>query len=260
MKTSTNICNIDNVFPRFNWYRYLWITCAIIPLAILTFNVVVFQNLLPEWFIDNYVILTYASPNGISMFLSNYSHATGIHMLENLMSYIITIASIAVVALIAIPYTNKKTPGMNCRFGTKTLVQSTCIFFLIVPFVISAISSQVGIMLGITGGLGFSGVVFAFEGYLVYIAEVIIIRKLQIIWTRKNKVIVYFGIALIVSLPMAFIIGQIITMYTSPMAHPNYIAHLTGFVIGFMTPFLLERRDRKIYLEKRVVVMENEYE
>jgi hypothetical protein len=228
----------------FNWMKYMWITCAAVPVAILVFNYCIFEEIIPQWFFDQYIVLTYASPNPISMFLSNYAHATGIHMLENLMSYVITIASIAIVAIIAIPYTNKKTPGMGCVFGTKTLVECTCIFFLLVPFLIAIVSIIAGNYLGIEGGLGFSGVVFAFEGYLVYIAEVIIIRKVQVILHQRDKMLIYFGVALSMVIPLSFVVGQLLTMYTNPTVHANYFAHTAGFIAGITIPFLLERRDR----------------
>lgn len=239
---ATNICRMHDEIKGFDWMKYMWITCAAVPAAILIFNYCIFEDIIPQWFFDQYIVLTYASPNPISMFLSNYAHATGIHMLENLMSYVITIASIAIVAIIAIPYTNKKTPGMGCVFGTKTLVQCTCVFFLLVPFLIAGVSILVGNYLGITGGLGFSGIVFAFEGYLVFIAEIIIIRKVQIILHQKDKMLVYFGVVLAMIVPLSFVFGQLFTMYTNPSLHANYFAHMTGFLAGIIVPFVLEKR------------------
>jgi membrane associated rhomboid family serine protease len=214
-----------------------------IPFFILLFNLLIFWRVIPDWFIEQYIVLTYASPNLVSMFLSNYAHASVNHMTENMFSYLITIVFILVIALFTVPYFNRKNPGMNCRFGTKTLMQCTLIFFLIAPFIISTESIIAGIFLGKTGGLGFSGIVFAFEGYLVYISEILIIRKIQIVMHKRDKTLMYLGIFLVAMIPMTVIIGQIIMMYTS-IFNANYTAHMTGFAIGMITPYLLEKKER----------------
>jgi len=239
-----NICRMDNVIPGFSWSRYALVMCMFIPMAILAFNFITFARIIPEDFIRDYIVLTYASPNPVSMFLSNYAHANIQHLSENMMSYLITVAFIFAVALVAIPSFNKHTPGVNCRFGTKTLVQSTAVFFLIVPFIISTESILVGNYLGIAGGFGFSGVVFAFEGYMVYISEILIIRKIQVVMHRRDKLLAYSGMFLAVMIPLIVVFGQIMTMYTTTAFNANYAAHLTGFVVGVVTPFLIERVER----------------
>lgn len=246
-----NICRIDNVIYNFKWSNYTWYMVIIVPLLILLFNLLIFARIIPNWFIEEYIVLTYASPNPLSMFLSNYAHATVTHMTENLLSYLITIVFIIVIALAAIPFFNKNNPGMNCRFGTRTLVQCTLIFFLVAPFVISTESIITGIYLGKSGGLGFSGIVFAFEGYLVYISEILIIRKIQVVMHKRDKTLVYAGVFLTALIPLTVVVGQILTMYTSTV-NTNYLAHMTGFVFGALVPLIIDWRDREMgsYIRK----------
>lgn len=242
--TDNNICRMDNVIRRFDWLDYTFVMVSVIPFTIMLFNWLIFNRIIPDWFIDQYIVLTYSSPNLVSMFLSNYAHATIVHMVENMMSYILVIAFIIVVALVFIPFFNRKNPGMHCRFGTKTMVNSTLIFFLIVPFIISSVSIVAGLILGKTDGLGFSGIIFAFEGYLVYISEILIIRKIQVVLHNRDKKLAYLGMFLAAMIPMMVVIGQVLTMYTS-ILNTNYIAHMTGFFVGFMTPMMLERLQEK---------------
>lgn len=222
------------------WWGYTWATCVVIPFAILAFNMLIFGRVIPDWFISNYVVLTYASPNPVSMFLSNFAHANWAHLSENLISYTLTTGAIVFLALVVLPQNNKNPKGIKYTINSVVITQSTLVFFLALPFVLSCISTVTGNMFGITGGLGFSGIVYAFEGYLVYIIEVLLYRKLQEVKTRSNRTIMtVVGVCLMVSLPLAFILGQIMTKTSDPLMHANYIAHTVGFVIGMIVPFLL---------------------
>ena len=236
-----NICKIDNVIRGFNWTRYVWRMVFIIPAIIFLFDICLFYRVIPEQFTVDYVILVYSSPKLSAMFLSNYAHITWSHLTENMLAYAITVLMIVAVAFVAIPHVNRKVGGnLRCRFGTKTLVQSTLVFFLIVPFMVSATSILAAPAIGMTTGVGFSGIGYAFEGYLVYICEMLIIRKSQVMWHRGDRIWVAYGTVLgilLIVLPIVFM---------NPLqGQSNYVAHLTGFVAGFMTPFLIERVKRR---------------
>lgn len=240
-----NLCYISNVLQGFRWANYLMITMVIVPAAIVIFNLCLFYRVIPEWFTLKYVILTYAHPNILSMFLSNYAHVNILHLQENMFSYIVTVIMITAVAIIAIPSANRKEGGnLNCRFGTKTLVQSTLVFFFLMPLFVSVTSVMIGPSVGMPNGVGFSGIGYAFEGYLIYICVILIIRKTQVMYKREGTAWMMFGgglLLLLIAIPI---------MFMHPTANSNYIAHLTGFVAGFMTPLLLERvGDRKIYIQ-----------
>lgn len=230
-----NICRIKNVIRGFSWSKYMWIMAVVVPFALLGFQLGLTTGTIPGWFMNHYVILTFADPNIVSMFLSNYAHVNLNHLISNTVTYIFIMMMIATVALVAIPYNNRKTKGSQCQFGTRTLLWSTLVFFIVVPFIISAVSIIAGPMNGKTSGVGFSGIVYAFEGYLVYICELIIIRKTQVMTAKGHPKWIVFG-ALI---GLMLIVSPILT--TNPLdGESNYVAHLSGFVVGVMTPLLID--------------------
>jgi len=232
----------------FNWSRYIWIMGVIFPVIMVGFDMLTFMRVVPEGFIREYLVLTYKSPNLFSMYFSNFIHVNLNHMMENVMSYLITMAFIGMTALVIVPYFNKHTKGLNYKFDSETLVLSTVLFIVVVPFVISAESIVLGNYMGIAGGLGFSGVGFAFEGYLVYIMETLLISKIQVFSRDGKKVMASNGVLLAVAIPAIIIAFQILTMYTSTVS-ANYSAHIIGFTMGMTIPATLDwagkRRDRK---------------
>jgi len=248
-----NLCMINNTIRGFNWSKYLMRMIVVVPIFITAFNFCLFYEIIPAWFTLNYVILTYANPNILSVFLSNYAHANTEHLQQNMIAYILTILMIGAIALIAVPHSNRKAGGkLRCRFGTKTLVQSTLVFFIVVPFIISGVSIISGPLLGVPHGVGFSGVSYAFEGFLVYICEILIIRKAQVMWNRGDKKWAVYGAVI----GLILIVTPIVFMH--PTANSNYIAHLTGFVAGFMTPFLIERlKGEKIQIPTKSSISNN---
>lgn len=252
-----NFCNVkSNVIKNFDWAAYLMIMGILFPMAMIVFNFMLFARVIPEQFIRDYVVLTFQSPNFPAMYLSNFAHLNIAHLLDNMAMFMITIVFIAAVANVAIPYVNQRVPGMNCIFGTRTLVWSTITFLVIVPFLISIESIVAGNYTGVKGGLGFSGVALAFEGYLVYLVEKLVIRKIQVIMTGKNQLLVYAGITLVAMFPLIIIVEQIVTMYTSSV-HANYPAHLLGFGLGIIVPFILDKIgeiETYIRTNQRVVV------
>lgn len=240
----------------FNWSRYIWIMGVLFPAVIVFFDMLTFSRIIPTPIIREYLVLTYKTPNVFSMFFSNFVHANLAHMIENMMSYLITMAFIVVVAIVAVPYLNKKNPDLKYRFNTNTLVISTVLFVLVVPFVISMESIVLGNYIGVAGGLGFSGIGFAFEGYLVYVMETLILCRIRLYFRKRDEIMAYNGMFVAATIPIVILGMQIIMMYTSTVM-ANYAAHMVGFALGMMIPLCVDRIDSYMRKKQRVVV-ENE--
>jgi membrane associated rhomboid family serine protease len=206
------------------WSKYTVLMVLAVPAIIITFNLCLFYRLIPEWFSLKYVILTTASPNILSMFLSNYAHRDIGHLCQNMAVFIIIIGAITWVALRGVQRT-----GFEYTFDTKTLVRSALVFFLVVPFIVSGIS-VLAAPAGMEKSVGFSGIGFAFVGYLIYILVTLLVRKILIMREKGDTARVIFGCILVVA------------GITAPMAvanmvfQTNYVAHVVGYVCGLLSP------------------------
>jgi membrane associated rhomboid family serine protease len=209
----------------FNWSGYTGIMALLIPAVITVFNFALFYRVIPAGFTLDYVILSSASPNVVSMFFSNFAHVDVSHLSENMIAYFTTIGAIVVIALFGIPRS-----GLKYTLDAKILVQSTVIFLLVVPFIISGASLLVAPYIGMEKNVGFSGIVFAFFGYIVYILENLLLLKVKAVKERKQAIFGYALIVLIIVIPIIVMNSTI---------HTNYVGHFTGFVSGITIPFIL---------------------
>jgi membrane associated rhomboid family serine protease len=203
----------------------------------------IFSKTIPDWITENYVIIPQnAPPNIFAMFLSNFAHMGWAHLLENMGSYVILVCSIVIMIKFIIPFFNTETYPTDI-FDPKTLVNSSILFFVLVPFFIAA-ESVIFLYLhqSATGVVGFSGIGFAFEGYLVYLMEMLIFWKIvYAAITKRRPILAVIGILLLLIMPIFVLGNQFNTMVTSNLP-VNYGAHLVGFILGITIPYLLDRK------------------
>jgi hypothetical protein len=138
-----NLSNLNRQLNQWKWYDYLTYFVIIPALMIIIF-------LLPES-IKSSMYLYVSNPTITNMFFSNYVHQAIDHISSNLLMYIL--------AMIVI---------FNLETNKKRFYSISAIFFIILPFVISY--STLLLFKGATSPFyGYSGIVAAFLGYLLYI-------------------------------------------------------------------------------------------
>lgn len=232
---------IDNsAIKTWTWHYWLFYFAIIpgfilsIPLLIQFLASIVGPQAPPYDIINQTFILNIYHPTIISMFLANYSHLEIIHLCSNLLSYFVF------VSIIFFLEKNKE-----------DLVKVSAFIFIFLPFLVSLISI---FYLGSFNaknptGLGFSGIVFAFLGYSMFlICKVICENNINIeqnVWETYslNKKMRYLGLLLLYNefillcIPiMAFSGGSFILAGISLV---NGIAHFAGFLCGLLIPIAL---------------------
>lgn len=201
---------------------------VLVPFVISLFDFAIFYRLIPAQITLDWIVLTATSPTLVSMFLSNYAHLNLLHLLQNMAAFVVIIGAIGWIALVGIPRSD-----LQYTFNERVLVQSSLVFLLIIPFVVSGASLIIAPFIGMERIVGFSGVCFAFVGYLIFILESLLLIKVQAMKEKKEKRQVVFGyclILLIIIIPVAIM---------NPVTHSNYIGHLAGFLAGITTPLVL---------------------
>lgn len=222
-----------------NWEIYITAMMIAFPLLLVVFNIFLFTRVIPEQIIRDYVVLSYEHPNFFAMYLTNFAHVTMMHLMENLIGYLVTMVFIFVAARWAIPAYNRRTHGLRFHFNMGTLWWSSLVFLTVIPFFISWESILVGPLFGKAGGLGFSAIEYAFIGYLVYVVDSLILRKVIVVSKQGNRSVAYLGLVIAAMIPLSIILGQ----YPFPVegGFPvNYAGHLTGFVLGAVVPLIID--------------------
>ena len=113
--------------------------------------VLLLTYLLPEN-IQNYLTLHVSAPSLFSIFFSNYVHVDLLHFLGNLLSYLIVIFLL-----------------FNLETNKNIFYKSSFLIFIILPFISSFLVIRY-LPSALPPSLGFSAIVAAFMGYLVYSA------------------------------------------------------------------------------------------
>jgi len=213
------------LLPDKDWSRFVTITSLVIPAVITIFCFAIFYRVIPAQVTLDYIVFQTASPNVLSAFLSNFAHVNISHLAQNMVAYIVAVGAIAAIALVGIPRS-----GLKYTLDTKVLVQSTVAFLLVVPFIVSGASLLIAPYIGMEKNVGFSGIVFAFFGYIVFILESLLLLKMRAVKERRQVVFGYALIVLIIVIPI---------LIMNPVTHANYAGHFAGFVSGILTPALL---------------------
>lgn len=221
-----------------NWELYIATMMIAFPLILTAFNVFLFTRIIPEQIIRDYVVLSYEYPNFFAMYLTNFAHITMMHLLENLLGYLVTMVFIFVTARWAIPAYNRRTHGLRFHFSIETLWWSTLVFLTVIPFLISWESILVGPIFGVVGGLGFSAIEYAFIGYLIYVIDSLILRKVIVVSKQGKRSVAYLGLIIAVLIPLSIILGQY--PFPSDGFPVDYPGHLTGFLLGIIVPLVID--------------------
>ena len=120
--------------------------------------------------------------------------------------------------------------------STRVLWWCTVINFTLVPFVVSAASIIAANTFDPTAivGYGFSGIIYAFGGYLAYLCRDLMIKKVTA--TRRMRLPDKFVSFMI---PFAFLVSILADVMT--WQGSNFAGHLAGFIVGYLSPMILDR-------------------
>ena len=216
---------------------------GVIPALIVLFNYLIFSGVIPDGVTMNYIIISQNIPPPISaMYLSNFAHANWSHLLENMGSFILIICNTVIIIRFIIPTFNNVSNPVDI-FNPNTLVKSSLLFLTVVPFLIAA-EAVVFLYLNptATGVTGFSGIGFAFEGYLIYLVEMLIFWKIiHTAIVKGRPFLALIGIVLLIITPLYVLLSQ---FHAAPanVGSVNYGAHLVGFMLGVVIPYLMDRK------------------
>lgn len=187
-----------------------------------------------------YFFFDYESPNIYSLFLSNYIHEpqNPLHIRDNVISFVAISTLIGVLYFYLFPRFGIKMPGFFLS-GVYLLN------FFVVPFSVSSVSyifREMGTFNdGIRYSIGFSGIVWAFLGFLFFLGAVFCLRVVSRrcegrMADFRSMISVYFPflfvIAFLIIFPVFFIIADVNTKN-------NLYAHLAGFTYGWLIPPLM---------------------
>ena len=229
-------CGLDT----FNWLAYGITMLVVVPLALLSFHLLILGQFISIDTYTEYVALRYAEPNIATIFLSNFAHMRGdnlMHLTQNVISWELTIVAILSLYFVLIPALKYKYPDSGIKFDGGLILWSSLAYFVVVPFFVSGVSIIFGNYLGIYGGLGFSGIAYAFSGYLVYIGSDIITEKSRLKLAEGNVKFYQFGMVMAAAIPF-WILGTIVLEYLTTPGSGIY-GHVTGFLCGLTIPWLI---------------------
>ncbi|WOF17034.1 rhomboid family intramembrane serine protease [Methanoplanus sp. FWC-SCC4] len=197
----------------------------------------VINGSIPDEIVIKYFILDYDDPNFVSYFLSNYIHnpLNPGHIEDNLRTFILI--SVVIYGEFFLVF-----PALDLHMPKKTVPIIYFIFFFLVPFSVSGIS----VIFRNTGGfadevkysLGFSGIVWEFMGFLMFLSSFmfarLITRKIcRTSHSEKSVNMEYFPflffVAFLIFIPVYIIIFDI-------NSNVNPFAHLAGFSYGWLIP------------------------
>jgi hypothetical protein len=223
---------------KFNWKIYLIFMLAIVPLSLMLVHQLIVKSVLPWSITSQYIYLFYAHPNVFSMYFSNFAHVPndhGVHLFTNISVWFFVIAMIAAVYIFIAPKAKYEISEKINPVDPVILSRCTLIYFTVVPFMVSAASIVAAQTLDPTAlvGYGFSGIIFAFGGYLAYLC--LDLSEKKITSTRKMR---FSDKAIAFMIPGSFLLAIVADAMT--FQGSNAVGHLTGFVIGYISPWILD--------------------
>jgi hypothetical protein len=205
----------------------------------------------PYDIVNQTFVLNIYHPTIISMFLANYTHLEVMHLCSNLLYYLVFVSIIFFL-----------------EKSKEDLVKTSAFIFIFLPFFISLISI---FYLGSVNaknptGMGFSGIVFAFLGYSMFlICKGLCENNINIeqkVWDNysSDKKRQYFGSLLNYNLFILFCIPIMAisagTFFFSGVSLVNGLAHFTGFLCGLLIPivFLIRKNGQVKYFEMTLLI------
>jgi hypothetical protein len=224
-----------------------------LPLFLYLFQAIIFAGDLSSGFVFENFILEYSNPNLRTMFFANYIHnpLTPDHLFLNMLSFIVFGVIIWFFYYYFIPVSGFSMPK---NFLTIILI----LIFFFFPFAISGIAIlfyRFGCLPGdIIFGVGFSGVVWAFTGLLLFLLFFVLIMEFFAFGYfpginglkefRKRTSMILFFISFGVMSLLFLILADIGT-------NSNPFAHFAGFALGSTISALVAvYLDAEIFLHK----------
>ena len=211
--------------------RYVAISTIFVSLILIITHLLILRDIISYETCRTYLYLRIGTSGLSNIFFSNYVHnPTDImHLLGNISRFFVA----AVLICIMIWYLQKRGVFFPGQFYRRTIT-----FFLIgVPFIISSVSLVSGRMQNIGFIYGFSGIVWAYIGFLLLLIAIAIgtyeldiyagLRHHYVLWSP-----LFFTSLLTCAAPIVFI------FYLFGSHWSNMFGHLAGLFAGMMIPFL----------------------
>ncbi len=197
---------INTVYSNLKSFRIDCIFFAgIVPLILITIFL-----LPPE--LKYLMVLNTKDPTPVSVFLSSFTHISDWHLKENIAGYMVALAFI-------FPFERNR----------KLFRSVSLILMMILPFVVSWYTVSILGQLSIrTLSMGFSAIGWGYLGYSAY-AVSDFIKSLKAV-TQSAAIFL-----------MLFMTGASLIIFQTPFARGSAInlsAHLIGFVLGALIPFM----------------------
>ncbi|MDR2855701.1 MAG: hypothetical protein LBV40_06070 [Methanomicrobiales archaeon] len=214
--------------------RYVAVSTILVSVILTIIHLLIILDFISYQTCRTYLYLRIGTPGLPNIFFSNYVHnPTDItHLLGNISRFFIA----AVLICIMIWYLQKRGVFFPGQFYRRTIT-----FFLLgVPFIISSVSLISGRMQHIGYIYGFSGIVWAYIGFLLLLIAIAIgtyeldlfdgLRHHYVLWPP-----LLFTSLLTCTAPIVFIFYLFGSHWT------NMFGHLAGLFAGMLIPFLLLR-------------------
>ncbi len=213
----------------------------IVPVILYLFQSLVFGDLMSQEFVLENFVLDYSDPNLQSMFFANYIHNPfeGEHFIHNMFSFVIIGVLIWLFYYHVIPSSGTSMPK---NFLGINLI----LFFFAFPFAISGIVLffwRLGSLPEeIRYGLGSSGIVWAFTGFLLFLMCFVLFMEiftdlalsragcLEDLRRESFLVICFISLALI---------APVFMILTDVGSDRNPFAHFAGLSLGFILPAMV---------------------
>ncbi|OPY38226.1 MAG: hypothetical protein A4E35_00648 [Methanoregula sp. PtaU1.Bin051] len=251
--------NLDTI----NWNVFTCLFLIVIPFLLYIVQWSIVTGMIPYPVAINYFVLTFGNPNPATMFLSNYVHSVfdSGHIYQNALSSIVIFFMMYMFFLVVIPYIRFRIPGFRYRFNPEAFILTLTVTFTFIPFSVSGISIYFGKIMGKSAAWGFSGLLYAFLGFLIYhIVFLFITILLQsssgIIPPQKESAMItssqdpeedrnangYAVQSAFLVFAGVFIPFLVIALILSELIQPGtgVFAHLGGFMLGFLISPLIE--------------------
>ena len=211
--------------------RYVAISTILVSLILIIIHFLTIRGIISYETCRTYLYLRIGAPGLSNVFFSNYVHnSTSInHLLGNISRFF----AAAVLICIMIWYLQKRGVFFPGQFYRRTIT-----FFLLgVPFLISSVSLVSGKMQNIGYIYGFSGIVWAYIGFLLLlIAFAIGTYELDLYVGLRHHYVVLPSLLFTSFLTSVCPIVFIFYFFGSHLT--NMFGHLAGLFAGMMIPFL----------------------
>jgi hypothetical protein len=208
----------------------------VIPLILLVTVQLLILIVIPPSLTMQYIYLNFSQPTVESMFLSSYMHdpTTTTHLIQNYLGSFFMLLILFGEYYFVIPV-GKHMRKLSLVYPDRSFIATVLVILLGVPFGISGVSILFGRVLGKTGTVGFSGIVYALMACVVFMVlkmgyDAGSNRAQEAGQQFPNDIVngLLFVAALVILIPIASILLEI----GNPRV--NVFAHLAGWGLGLL--------------------------